>query len=440
MRIGEKLRVLQRLPLMRKSLSSLGIKLTNIFLGTVLAIVLARFLGPAGLGTYSYIYAILMLLAIPTQLGLPKLVVRETAKAEVSDNWGAVRGLWRWSNILVCGFSVVIVIGVILFTSTTKFNYANLLLLGVILIPLNALGNIRGASLRGLGRVILGQLPETIVRPIVFLCLILVFNMFWVPDTFTPESAMLLNIIASGIAFAFGFVLLAKSIPQPLWARPTPEYHHKPWITALLPLGLISGIQIINSNLDIIMLGVFRTPEEVGIYKVVVMAAGLVVFGLQAINMVIMPSVARMHEQKDMANLQKLVTSSARMILAIALTAALVFFVFGHWILETAFGSEFSDGYNILVVLVAGQLANAAFGSVALLLNMGGHEKETLVGVALAACANVALNLLLIPLYGGWGAAMATSITLLVWNGVLCWRVYAKMGVNSTAFGRGFIR
>ena len=146
-----------------------------------------------------------------------------------------------------------------------------------------------------------------------------------------------------------------------------------------------------------------------------------------------MPGVARLYTKGDIQALQALVTSSARFILVLAVSAALIFIVFGSWILGAAFGPEYAKGYTILVVLVVGQLANAVFGSVVLLLNMGGHEKDTLIGVALAACANVALNLLLMPHYGGLGAAFATSITLMIWNAVLCWRVYTRMGVNSTA-------
>lgn len=432
-KVVDKLTRLRRLQLVQNSASSLAIKLISVGLSFILAVALARTLGPVGFGRYSYVYSFLLILAIPAQLGLPQLVVRETAKADIEGSWGSVRGLWRWSNAVIGFFSAVIVVGVVVVSIYGELNEQKLVLLGVVLVPLVALGNIRGAALRGLGRVVLGQLPETVLRPLLFVGLILAFNLGSHSGLLTPEWAMFLHVLAAGLAFLFGVVLLSRSIPDTLRTLPQPIYHSKHWISAALPLGMISGIQIINSNLDIVMLGIYRSTVEVGIYKVAVTAAALVAFGLQAINLVIMPRIARLFSKGDIQALQTLVTSSARIILVLAVSAALIIIIFGSWILDTAFGPEYADGYGILVVLVAGQLANSAFGSVAILLNMGGYEKVTLIGVLIAAFANVALNILLIPHYGGLGAAIATSVTLIVWNAVLCWCVYTRMGVVSTA-------
>src|SRR5690625_3972290 len=65
------------------------------------AIGLARGIRPQGYGLYTYVYALISILAVPTQFGLPTLVVRETAKAESDSQWGRIRGLWRWSNLAV---------------------------------------------------------------------------------------------------------------------------------------------------------------------------------------------------------------------------------------------------------------------------------------------------------------------------------------------------
>jgi len=91
--------------LIRGGLGSLALKLGSTALGFLLAILLARTLGPEGYGVYAFVFAIVSLLAIPTQLGLPQLVVRETAKAQAAEQWGLMRGLWRWSTLAVWLFS-----------------------------------------------------------------------------------------------------------------------------------------------------------------------------------------------------------------------------------------------------------------------------------------------------------------------------------------------
>jgi len=49
------------------------------------------------------------------------------------------------------------------------------------------------------------------------------------------------------------------------------------------------------------------------------------------------------------------------------------------------------------------------------------------------ALLNVVLNSLLIPFYGMSGAAVASTISLLIWNALLFLRVGKSLGINSCA-------
>ena len=84
--------------------------------------------------------------------------------------------------------------------------------------------------------------------------------------------------------------------------------------------------------------------------------------------------------------------------------------------------------------LALGQLVNAGMGSVGALLNMTDHERDTLRGVAIAAVANVVLGLVLIPLYGLEGAAIATAVPLIIWNLLLRQAVWRRIQIETLAF------
>ncbi|WP_157633657.1 oligosaccharide flippase family protein [Thioflavicoccus mobilis] len=101
---------------------------------------------------------------------------------------------------------------------------------------------------------------------------------------------------------------------------------------------MTSGLQAVNAQVGILLLGFFASSEVVGIYKVAVAVATLIAFGLQAVNMVVMPYFARLHAQGDRVRLQRLVTQSDRAILALAVPATLVFVLFGERFLVLAFG------------------------------------------------------------------------------------------------------
>ena len=131
-----------------------------------------------------------------------------------------------------------------------------------------------------------------------------------------------------------------------------------------------------------------------------------------------------------------MITWSARAVLAGALPVVALFWIYGKDIVILVFGGEFREACTPLVILSLGQLINAAAGSVGFILNMTGHERDTAVGVTIAAAVNIVLNWLLIPRYQAVGAAWATGVSLMVWNVLLVYAVYRRTGLQSTALGR----
>ena len=414
-------------------MGSAGIKAVSSLLALAVAILLARSLGAEGYGVYAFAFSLVSLLAVPAQLGLPQLLVREIAKYQYQQEWGLLRGLLRRANQLAIGVSLALaVIGAgtaWLLHSRAEPLQLETFLWALPLIPLIALGNIRGAALQGLKRVVQGQLPEMVLRP-GFLLLLAGAALFF--GTLSPSSAMASHALAAGLAYAVGAVLLKRHLPTQATAA-APGYETHLWLLSMLPLSLLAGMNIINSQTDILMLGVFTTTEEVGIYRAATQGATLVIFFLTAVNMTIAPYMSQLYTAGKKEQLQRLATTSARAILLAAAPVAAAFVLFGEPIPRTFFGEEYAAGHVSLAILCIAQLVNAAAGSVGLLLNMSGHERDTARGVAVATVSNVILNLILIPRLGMTGAAIATAIALVIWNALLCRQVWVRIGIESTA-------
>lgn len=421
---------------------SAGLRVANAFLALLTSVLLARLLGPAGYGTYAFAYAVVMLLALPAQAGLPTLLVREVARFDAEERWDLVAGLLRRSNQLVA-FLALAVGGLALLVvrvagdgweaeQTATFLWA------LTLLPLLALGNLRGAVLRGLRRVVQGQLPEFFIRPALFLLALLVALLvgpLLSPGSFTlaPRLAMALQAGAAFLAFAVGVWLLRRELP-PEVRRSSPAYRTRAWLGSLLPLSLLAGMELINSQMDIVLLGVLASAGDVGVYRVAWSASLPVVFTLTGVNLVVAPYFARAHAEDNLPQLQRLATWSARVAGAVAVPAAMVLILFGGDILAFVFGEEYRAGGTALALLALGQLVNVAAGSVGTILNMTGHERDTMVGVGVAAAVNLLLNVVLIPIYGINGAATATMVSLVTWNVVLMLRVRRQVGVVSGAW------
>ncbi len=404
-------------------------------LNFLIVILLSRMLGPHGYGVYAFVFSIITLLSIPVQAGIPTLVVRETAKAHANNDWQTIQGLLHWAVCLICVFSLVvfaIVAGVfsIGFISIDPIRKVTLLS-GIMLIPLLALVMTQGSAIRGLGKVLLGQLNYNVIRPCLFILLLLATHYFALIHEIGPEQAMQLQLFSMAMAVILGALIIKYLQPQ---GGLNSLYQNAPaWRSSILPLSLVAGFQLLNSNFDILMLGLIRSDHEVGIYRVIVQMANLIMFGLGAINQVLHPHFAKLYSSGEKEKLQRLVTISSRIILIFAIPPVLCFIFAGPYILRLFFGEEYSAGGYALIILSVGQLINTAFGSVGALLNMTGHEKDTVRGLMISAIINILLNIILIPQYGMNGAAFATAVSYLAWNAVM--RKYVRKRIDIESCG-----
>lgn len=411
-----------RAQLLRGGVGSLLIKASNAVLAFAVAVILARILGPEGYGIYSFALAILMLAAIPAQVGVPQLIIRETAKAQAINNFGLMCGLWRWGNLAVAMFSslaLLVVGGIVLFTDLADSARIETLTVGLALIPLIALANVRGACLRGLRKVIQGQLPESIVRPILLLLMVLVWSNVKVTEPLTPQYVMGLYVIAAIVAFLFGAWLLRRVRPGELARNPTPEYLSTEWRKSVGPLAFITSLQLVNNYADLIIIGYFRTDEEVGIYRAATQIGFLVLFALQAINQILQPYIASYYYAEKIEKLKEIVKKAALFNFIAASSVLFLLVFFGKYILSFLFGNEFESGYAPLIILSLGFWLKSLSGPAAQLLKMTGHEFMALKVLFISIFINIIMNLILVPDFGMEGAAFATAVSLAVWHFLL---------------------
>lgn len=423
-----------RVELTKGAIGSFGLKMVNTLLNLGLSILMARILAPEGYGIYTFALSLVTLLAIPVQMGLYTLVLREVAKYSHAGRWDLLRGILRRSDqavlllSLVIGLPTVVVVGWLarhgLTTQLATIAWALPLLLLV------SLGRLREAALQGLRRVVQAQLPEALLRPgflIVFL------GIASRTSGLTPQSTMALSCVAACLALSFGVIMLFRSLPTDCRSVPA-GYDMPAWSHSLLPLSMLDGLSVIISQTDIFMLGLLSTKGEVGLYRVAFSGAALIIFLQTAVIAVLAPYIARLHSAGDKARLQRLLTKSSRLALLPALPVAGLLIVFGKPILGHVFGNSYQASHLAMAILCIGQLVNVATGSVHLILNMTGHERETLKGVVVAAIVNVVLDAAMIPFFGAVGAATASTVATIFVNLHLWRKVWLRLGLQSAAF------
>ncbi len=421
--------------LVHGGLLGLLVRVLSVLAGLLSSAVLARVLGPAEYGVYAFVFAIIAILALLVQMGLPTLVVRETAKAVAHEDWPLLRGIWSWATKV----SLVIAVGVLgavlawlhMFGAVLPEDRFDALLWGLPLIPLLAFGEVRGAALRGLKLIFQGSFPDQVLRPVLLAGFVgATFAIFAVPVT--AKIALALSALAAFLAFLLGTVLLLRAQPVDLKLTAKRRTDSQAWFRSILPLSMITGLQGISQNADLVMLGFLSSDADVGLYRIALSVSTLTVIGVTALNMLVQPYIARLYAKAEFEKLQKLISGSAFMACAVTLPVILIFILGGHGLLVLIFGVQYSGAHISLVILSIGLISTAFFGMAGVLLAMAGYERRLLILLSVSTTLNVFMNALLIPVAGIEGAAIATSISQFILNFQLYFVARKVTGIDST--------
>jgi O-antigen/teichoic acid export membrane protein len=199
--------------------------------------------------------------------------------------------------------------------------------------------------------------------------------------------------------------------------RPTIRTDENSWsfLKESLPMMLSSSILVLMSWMDTFIMGVYETETEVGIYNVAVKITTLSVFSLQAINSILAPKIAKSYAKHESIVYRKLIQFSTKINFFITFIVVGLIIMLSSFLLGL-FGEGFESGIYVLFILCVGQLINSLSGSVGVVMQMIGEQKmyQNLIVIALAI--NLILTVILTPVYGGIGAAIATVISMVFWN------------------------
>ncbi len=422
---------------------SLVLRIGNRLTAFIITLLLATFWSPDELGIYSYVISVITLLSIFSQFGLPDFVMREVSKSLVLHQWSQFKGLVIWA----LGFSFILtflLIGFCLLAfqylpasfeelDKTPFYW------GLILFPLLTVLTIFGGLLRGLGNVIQGILIKDTLKGLIWTVILIIFYFLkptkrWIVNA-GAEAAIITHVGAAAITLFVGFIFLISNLPKAANSV-NPEYDISSWRKGMLPFSVISIMFVINSNIDVLMLGSLSTHAEIGIYKIAFQFATLVTFGLTAIRLVIAPHFSRNFAKADYLSLERSALKTTKLSFLFALPVSVFLIIFWRIIVIYLFSAEYFVSYFPLVILTIGELVSATVGPVGILLNMTKYEKDTVLVIIISLLINIILNIILIPSWGAMGAAVALTFSKVIRSGMLWIKVKQRFGFKLHPFGK----
>ncbi|MGJ5033675.1 lipopolysaccharide biosynthesis protein [Bradyrhizobium sp. HKCCYLRH3059] len=399
-------------------------------------ILLARWMGGSDYGTYVYVWTWVLLLGSMLDVGIASSAQKIIPDYRTSGQQALLRGFLsggRWLTLATSTAAALLLAGLIaLLTPWIDAGERMPLYIGCLTLPAFVVANTQDGIARSHDWMTLGLMPQFIIRQ----TLIIGFTAgaFVLGLDLGATAAMAASAAAVWLAMLGQMLVLNNRLRGHVEPGPK-QYDLRGWLAISLPILLVESFYLLLSYTDVLVLQQFRSSEEVGIYFAVVKTLALVSFIHYAMSATTAHRFAEYHALGDKARLSAYVAHAIKWTFWPSLAATLVLLALGKPLLFL-FGAQFTAGYDIMFIAAIGLVVRAAIGPVERLLNMLGQQRACAMAYAAAFVMNLVLCILLVPQFGGHGAAAATSLSL-AFETVLLFRIVKqRLGLHVLAFGK----
>ncbi len=399
-------------------------------------ILLARWMGGSDYGIYVYVWTWVLLLGSMMDFGISASAQKIIPEYRAAGDGARLRGFLlgsRWMTFAVSSIVSVMLAGFVkLLSPWIEAGAVVPLYVGCLTLPAFVVANTQDGIARSHDWVQLGLMPQFIVRQ--GLIIGLTAGAFALGFHLGATVAMAASAGAVWTAMIGQMLVLNRRLARHIEPGPR-AYEFRSWLAISLPILLVEGFYLLLSYTDVLVLQQFRSSEEVGVYFAVVKTLALVSFIHYAMSATTAHRFAQYHALGDKARLKAYVAYAINWTFWPSLAATIALLAFGKPLLWL-FGPKFVTGYDIMFVAAIGLVVRAAIGPVERLLNMLGHQHICAAAYAAAFAMNLTLCMALVPRYGAYGAAAATSISLSLETLLLFWIARRRLGLHVLAFGK----
>ena len=415
--------------LLKGSGISFFLRFGGLAIGYILTLIIAHLFGADGLGEYILAITILRLFTLLAKVGLDVTSIRFIASFASQNKWRSIFS-FRKQVLLILSVSSIISSLLMYFLAIPiadliHTNYRYIQLNAFFVLPM-AFFMVNYESLRGLKRIAEFSFFYRVSQGLFSIISIIILYQFC-NSSEIPVYAYLISVLIVSILSFFSFTYWLKEISDGEEQAVLEVKSYSNLLKISIPLMFAQSVQFVMSWTDKLMLGSMSTLEDVGIYHTAFKLSMFAGVALMSINSIASPKFAEMYAKNDMKGLRKIIRQSTKMIFWTSVPLVIIFFMFPEFLLGL-FGEEFKVGVNAFILLSCGKLFSSFSGSVGNILQMTGNQNILAKILFFAAILNIVLNLYLIPKYGIDGAALASVISIVVWNSGMILAVKKKLG------------
>ena len=409
----------------------LAIRLVAILLQFGFVWYISTYLGDSVYGDFVIYLMITQFVGTMANLGLDVLIVKKIGAINPIDN--------RYNTKLVrsmsfVGVSLSVVLTFILITLLHTFvpDYLPDLPMWTYLVGASFYGLMRllVEFYRSIRWITLSTILAYLIAPMIAIIILWMIK--------APEGALYALVVTWIIAMSF--VLICAILIK--WFYPWSKTESSPKLESTKSLIFLSFpflmtlfLVFLNGWVDKMVLRFYIESDVLGQYFVAYRLAAMVFLPLMAFNTLLAPRISEAFQnEQSSSQLRSIIWDVLRWAMLFASIGFVLFVLIGKYVLGI-FSEQHVLMYPVLLILSFGQLVNVAAGPVGVVMKM--TKLQTLYAKVMGASVlvNFILNIILIPRFGVYGAAIASAVGLICINIGAWWLCKQRLGVSTGVIG-----
>ena len=186
-------------------------------------------------------------------------------------------------------------------------------------------------------------------------------------------------------------------------------------------------LTFINYRADLFLISFFLNPAAVGLYVIAVNISERLWIFSQAISSVLFPRISSARDDLDR---NRVTSTISRNVFIVSIVGGIIFYFFSDFFIDLFFGSQYGESSVALKLLLLGIVLGSSSRIISNDISGRGKPEINLYTSILIVVTNISFNIILIPIYGIHGAAIATTISYTL-DWIIKIAVYKKMSGES---------
>ncbi len=418
--------------------ATLGARLINNISNALLMLLLARvLLTPDEYGLLFLVIAIVSVTQLGSDLGLARSAARYISDRKETDPSSIpfiIRVSLRYRLVLIG-----IVVGLLVLTRNLLARVldtpelSTLLLLGAIYLIFLSMYSYYQTLFQGFNKVDLSAIVEVVnnLTRVLFVVLL---------------SLLGFGVVGALLGYVLGFVFATIIGTIILYRRFYTAYDDSGGNRSLrtkilkysVPLTASHSANILDRRVDTVLVGYFVNPVAVGYYVLAKQISEFVTVLSGALGFSVSPTFGEQKANDSLEQAARIYETSLQYVFLIYIPAAVGIILVAGPAITLTFGEAYAGAAPVLQVLGIYVIFQSITDVTTNGLDYLGRANARAVAKGVTSVGNVLLNIVLIPLYGATGAALATVVTFGMYTLVNVYVMHRELALNFRRLGRAF--